>query len=88
MQARQVAGTQRHGPAAGGAVGRVREANEALPLPVLEQLDDGREPALTRALRDLELVDEGGVAPRCCNLGCCDLGWSFGGHATNVPSKL
>ena len=69
VQARQVARTQRHGAAAGGAVGRVREADEPLSLSVLEQLHDRREAAVAGALGDLELVDESGVAPCCCNLG-------------------
>jgi hypothetical protein len=83
VEARQVARTQRHGAAAGGAVRRVREANEPLALSVLEKLDDRREAAIAGALGDLELVDESGVAPRC--RGFC---WGLGGHATNLASNV
>ena len=57
--------------------------HEPLPFSVLEQLHDGREAAVARALRDFELVDESGVAP-----GRRGLRWGFGGHATNVAANL
>ncbi len=83
VEAGQVARTQRHGAAAGGAVGRVREADETLPFSVLEKLHDGCEPAIARTLGDLELVDESCVAPR--RGGLC---WGFSGHATNLARNV
>ena len=83
VQARQVAGTKRHRAAAGGAVGRVRKADEPLALAVLEQLHERREAAIAGALGDLELVDEIGVAPRRRGFR-----WDLGGHATNLASNV
>ena len=36
----------------------------------------------------IELVDESGVAPCCCNLGGRGFRWGLGGHATNLASNV
>jgi Uncharacterised nucleotidyltransferase len=62
----EVAQAQGDGPASGNASRRVREADVALSLLGLEELNQGGEPLLADSLRERQLFDGVGRAPRRC----------------------
>jgi len=64
-EALEVAAAKGDGPSSSGAVGRIGEADELVPLLVDEQLDDRGEAPLTRALLHGELLQHLCLPPWC-----------------------